>query len=167
MIGGVPPELMCGGKFVSIYPVGEQYSAEGLAASHADAHKIRPGIDGLAFCDPSKQRCAMANRDSCPNDRSRLSAFDMIIVAMVDIGFVLPFALVMLGKASTDWLKAHIWWINVVSVGEATILVAWMFFGGKNSPLWRYFRPSNVMWVRWAAVIAIFVVSIVGAFVRP
>jgi hypothetical protein len=140
-----------------------------LRAESGDEFKLGhyPGFNRFAFLRFNKQRCFVGKRRSCVNDRRKLSIFDIVIIAMVASAFIFPVVLITFGGVSSDSLKAHIWWINLASVAMATILLVWMFFGGKNSPVWRFFRPPDVMWVRWAAVIALFVTSIVGACVRP
>jgi hypothetical protein len=91
----------------------------------------------------------------------------MVIVAICASAALFPFVLIISGRATPDWFKTHRWWINVASIATAITLLVWMFFGGKNSPLWRFFHPSDVMWIRWLAVIGVFVAAIMGAFVRP
>ena len=123
--------------------------------------------DGIAFSRQSKQLWFVEKRRACVNDRTQLSVFDMVIVAICASAALFPFVLVISGRAIPEWLEVHRWWINVASIATATTLLAWMFFGGKNSPLWRFFRPPDVMWIRWVAVIGVFVAAITGAFVRP
>ena len=113
----------------------------------------------------------MDRPNECLSDRKKHSAFDIIIVAILATGIVIPMMLVISGKATTSWIRANVWWINSVAVSEAAFLVMWMFFDGKNSPLWRWLPPfcafPKIMWVRWAVVIALFVGTVTGALFRP
>src|SRR6476469_3815172 len=100
----------------------------------------------------------MDRSNGCLSDRKEHSLFDIVVVAMLTSAIVIPLALVISGWATPSWMRANVWWLNVVAVTEGALLVLWMFFGGKDSPLWRWLPPfcafPKVTWVRWAVVIA-------------